>query len=127
MEGQWDIALRDLEYAIGLDANDDGVLTWGEVRARQAEIAAYALARLEISADGRPLALKVTDQLIADHPDGGYAVVQLRGRSLGDAGRSHSGLSFVFGSGSLASGAFSGAPRRLDADGGLRPRAARNR
>ena len=22
--GQWDIALRDLDYAIGLDANDDG-------------------------------------------------------------------------------------------------------
>jgi hypothetical protein len=33
--GQWDIALRDLEYAIGLDANNDGAITWGELQARQ--------------------------------------------------------------------------------------------
>jgi hypothetical protein len=35
LEGQWDIALRDLDHAIGLDGNDDGSITWGELRARQ--------------------------------------------------------------------------------------------
>jgi hypothetical protein len=34
IEGQWDIALRDLDYAIGLDMNGDGAITWGELRAR---------------------------------------------------------------------------------------------
>ena len=29
----WDVALRDLNNELGLDANDDGLLTWGEVRA----------------------------------------------------------------------------------------------
>lgn len=29
IDGRWDIALRDLDYAIGLDADDDGQLTWG--------------------------------------------------------------------------------------------------
>ena len=42
IEGQWDIALRDLEYAIGLDSDGDGTITWGEVRAHHADIAAYA-------------------------------------------------------------------------------------
>ena len=28
LHGQWDIALRDLEYAIGLDENGDGEITW---------------------------------------------------------------------------------------------------
>jgi len=28
VQGRWDIALRDLDYAIGLDANDDGAITW---------------------------------------------------------------------------------------------------
>ena len=44
LSGQWDIALRDLDFAIGLDSNGDGDITWGEVRARHADIAAYALA-----------------------------------------------------------------------------------
>jgi hypothetical protein len=30
--GQWDIALRDLDYAIGLDQDGDGQLTWDEIR-----------------------------------------------------------------------------------------------
>ena len=37
IEGQWDIALRDLDFAVGLDANADGEITWGELRARHAE------------------------------------------------------------------------------------------
>ena len=32
--GQWDIALRDLDYAIGLDSNQDNAITWGEVIAK---------------------------------------------------------------------------------------------
>ncbi|HSW26800.1 MAG TPA: hypothetical protein VLJ62_28855, partial [Burkholderiaceae bacterium] len=46
LSGRWDIALRDLDFAIGLDADGDGAITWGEVRAKHADIAAYALARL---------------------------------------------------------------------------------
>ena len=44
--GRWDIALRDLDFALGLDADGDGAITWGEVRAKHADIAAYAGARL---------------------------------------------------------------------------------
>jgi len=43
-----DIALRDLDFAIGLDDSGDGDITWGEVKAHQADIAAYALARLKL-------------------------------------------------------------------------------
>ena len=48
ISGRWDIAVRDLEVAIGLDANGDGEVTWGELRSRHAEIASYALARLAL-------------------------------------------------------------------------------
>ena len=51
IKGHWDIALRDLDYAIGLDGNNNGQITWGELRARHEAIAAYALARLQISRD----------------------------------------------------------------------------
>ena len=49
LSGQWDIALRDLDNAIGLDANGDGDITWRELKSRHAQIAAYALQRLRIA------------------------------------------------------------------------------
>jgi HupE / UreJ protein len=74
--GQWDIALRDLDYAIGLDADQDGNVTWGEVKRRHGEIAAYALARLSIAADGASCSATATGHLIDEHSDGAYAVLR---------------------------------------------------
>jgi len=73
--GQWDIALRDLDYAIGIDTDNDGLITWGELRAHHREIAAYALSRLKISADGNGCATGATDHLVDEHSDGAYEVL----------------------------------------------------
>lgn len=78
VEGQWDIALRDLDFAIGLDTDGDAQITWGEVRARQAEIDAYALARLLLTSDGQPCSSSIIDHLIDDHTDGAYVVLRFR-------------------------------------------------
>jgi hypothetical protein len=75
--GQWDIALRDLDMAIGLDQDGNGELTWDEVRARHEAIAAYALSRLALSSGGTPCPLRVTAHLLDDHSDGAYAVLRL--------------------------------------------------
>ena len=79
LRGRWDIALRDLEYAIGLDENGDSAITWGELRRRHGELAAYALARLEVSANGRPCALSPAGHQVDRHSDGTYAVLLFRG------------------------------------------------
>ncbi len=76
ISGQWDIALRDLEYAIGLDSNGDGQITWGELKSRHADIAAYALARFSLIADGRPCPLTAGEQLVDGHSDGTYTVLK---------------------------------------------------
>ncbi len=76
MQGQWDIALRDLDYAIGLDENDDGLLTWGELRRRKDAINAYALNRLRIDADGKGCHVQDRDLLVDGHTDGNYAVIR---------------------------------------------------
>ena len=78
LSGQWDIALRNLDFAIGLDADGDGAITWGELRARHADIAAYAGARLMLRADGQPCALSIGDQAVDEHTDGAYTVLPLR-------------------------------------------------
>ena len=78
VEGQWDVALRDIDFAIGLDANSDGAITWGEVQARQTDIDAWALGRLTLQRGGS-CRLAVGDHLVDDHTDGAYAVLRLAG------------------------------------------------
>jgi hypothetical protein len=76
VRGQWDIALRDLEFAIGLDSNGDGAITWGELRARRGEIEAYTFSRLKINADGKACTTAATELLVDNHSDGAYAVMR---------------------------------------------------
>ena len=74
--GQWDIALRDLDFALGLDANQDGAITWGEVKAKHADIASYALTRLALGPVEARCKPVIREQLIDDHSDGSYAVLR---------------------------------------------------
>ena len=82
---QWDIALRDIDFALGLDSDGNAEITWGELRARQSDLAAWALSRLEISRSGA-CPLEVTGLQVDDHTDGGYAVLHLSGVCPGAAG-----------------------------------------
>jgi hypothetical protein len=76
LAGQWDIALRDLDFVLQLDADGDGHLTWGEVRSRQAAIAAYAFRHLRLRAgDGAPCTIAPGALRIDEHADGAYAAL----------------------------------------------------
>lgn len=77
LRGQWDIALRDLDVALGLDANGDGQITWGELRARHSDIAAYVLPRLALQVAGRACAVQAGTQQVDEHTDGNYTVLPL--------------------------------------------------
>lgn len=81
--GQWDIALRDLDFAIGLDANGDAAITWGEVRAKISEIDAYAISRLTLQSAGKSCPITMTDHLIDDHTDGAYVVLRFNAVCIG--------------------------------------------
>jgi HupE / UreJ protein len=80
LEGQWDIALRDLEHAVGLDVNQDGVITWGELKERKENLMGYAFSRLMIEGIARgerqSCPLRPRALLFDEHVDGGYAVVR---------------------------------------------------
>ncbi|MES2491469.1 MAG: HupE/UreJ family protein [Pseudomonadota bacterium] len=79
ISGEWDIALRDLEYAIGLDTNGDGNITWAEVRQHRDEIVAFALRGLQIQSESE-CSFQIHDLQITDHTDGAYAALMLAGR-----------------------------------------------
>lgn len=74
--GQWDIALRDLDFALGLDGDQDGAITWGEVKAKHAAIASYAFSRLSLGPANARCVPVVSEHLIDNHSDGAYAVVR---------------------------------------------------
>lgn len=73
---QWDIALRDLEFAIGIDGDGDGAIRWGEIRAREKDLTAYALAHLGLQSAGVSCAPGAVELLVEEHTDGGYVVLR---------------------------------------------------
>ena len=92
---QWDIALRDIDFAVGLDGNGDGEITWGELRARQAHLEAWALSSLSL-ARGGACALHLSSLQVDEHTDGGYAVLHAGGTCPASTGELELGYRLLF-------------------------------
>jgi hypothetical protein len=77
VEQRFDIALRDLDRELALDADDDGQISWGEVRRRWAEIARLAESGLDLRFDGQVCTrVSRAQPQLDEHSDGRYAVLQ---------------------------------------------------
>ncbi len=70
--GYWDIAVVDLDAALGLDSNRNGELTWGEIKQQQAQIVDYASKRLSMSQGALTCPLQLAAPTTVDHSDGTY-------------------------------------------------------
>jgi hypothetical protein len=104
VEGQWDIALRDLDVSVGLDADQNGTITWGELRTKQADIENYAFGRLALSRGAETCRIIPAALMVDYHAGSAYAVMPfgvkcpaageltLRYRLLFDLDPSHRGL-----------------------------------
>jgi hypothetical protein len=64
---QWDIAVRDIDFALGLDQDGNGDITWGELRNRQADTTAWALSRLELTRGGGACPLQASAMQVDTH------------------------------------------------------------
>jgi hypothetical protein len=77
--GRWDIAIRDLDDVLALDAEGDGRVTWGELRAREADVAFYATSRLTLRTPAGACRLSIAGSgtTVSHHSDGAYLSLPL--------------------------------------------------
>lgn len=84
VRGRWDIALRDLETAVGLDGDANGQVTWDELQKRGRAVRDYAASRLVARTDSAVCSLQLDEPKVVEHSDGAYAALALKLTCPGD-------------------------------------------
>ncbi len=72
VSGSYELAVRDVELAIGVDANRDGRVTWGELRSAQPQLLRYMAQHLVLAAQGKDCELAFQSIELNDRVDGNY-------------------------------------------------------
>lgn len=75
ISGRWDIALRDLEYALGLDEDNNGAITWQELRSHLHFIEKYVFSGFQVKNGADECVRKMQSLQVDYHTDGAYAVL----------------------------------------------------
>lgn len=72
VHGEWLLALRDLEQAVGFDEDQDAQLTWGEIVHRLPAASAYAHANLRARSGTENCVVKLTTASLVDLDGAAY-------------------------------------------------------
>jgi hypothetical protein len=78
--GAVEIAVRDVELAVGIDDDRDGKVTWGELRGGEPRLGRYLADHVRFSADGRSCPLTFGALQVNERVDGMYAWVPFAAR-----------------------------------------------
>jgi hypothetical protein len=87
VEGRLDVAIRDLEDAIGIDTNGDRVITWSEIESGRGAMLAYVRSRVRLTRDGGPCDLAFRGGSLDRHAETPFAVMEIAGSCSGAASR----------------------------------------
>jgi hypothetical protein len=125
ISGSVELAVRDVELAVGVDTNHDGKVTWGELRAHAPQLLQYIGQHLLLSAADSACVLDLGAVQVNDRVDGSYvwlpftahcpAVVQrlgIRYSMMDDIDPSHRGLLTLTAGQVTQSGVLGGASAR---------------
>ena len=82
---QWDIALRDLEFALGLDSNLDSQLSSAEIKTAADNITNFALGHINISSNRQNCALTPETINIVEHNQQQYFSINSRSNCSTDS------------------------------------------
>ncbi len=136
--GSLELAVRDAELAVGIDANGDGQVTWGELQSGQLRLQRYVERHLQLNAQSQTCHTEFRELQINDRVDGHYVWLPFVARCplavrrlsisyslLSEVDPSHRGLltltageivqTGVLGGANSAAGFSIGAPARLRA------------
>ncbi|HXA37032.1 MAG TPA: HupE/UreJ family protein [Steroidobacteraceae bacterium] len=78
--GSMELAVRDVELAVGADADRDGKITWGELRAAAPRLARYLAEHVSFAAQDDACSLAFQGIEVNDRADGGYAWMPFKAR-----------------------------------------------
>jgi hypothetical protein len=77
---RWDLALQDLVWTVFIDADVDGVATWGEIQAAEPAISSAVLAQLTLDRGGATCELSVRDFALAQRLEQNFLSIALVAR-----------------------------------------------
>jgi HupE / UreJ protein len=80
VSGSMELAIRDVELAVGVDQNQDGKVIWEELKAAEPKLARYLQEHVILSAQGRPCELSFGQMRVNDRVDGIYAWLPVQAR-----------------------------------------------
>lgn len=80
MSGSVELAVRDVELAVGVDANRDGKVTWGELRDAEPQLARYLAQHVFFAAQGQECRVSFDALEVNDRVDGSYAWLPFKAR-----------------------------------------------
>lgn len=78
IEGRFDIAINDAQRTLALDANSDGIATWGEARVIEPALRALPAQALAIAMDGEPCAIEGAPIGLVEHGNGLHLALPFR-------------------------------------------------
>ena len=78
--GSVEVAIRDVELAVGVDADGDGKVTWGELRAAEPQVTRYVRNHLAFVAQNSICELTFQEIEVNDRADGNYAWLPFKAR-----------------------------------------------
>ena len=84
LSGRVDVALKDLDVLLGLDADGNGQLTWGEVKGKELPLRAALSQSLGVRQGTSPCPLVLGAFSVIHHSDGNYLAVPMSGRCPAD-------------------------------------------
>jgi hypothetical protein len=82
--GSIELAVRDVELAVGVDADRDGRITWGELRDGEVKLAQYLAQHVSLIAQSQGCSLTFQALQVNDRVDGSYAWLPFRAHCATD-------------------------------------------
>jgi HupE / UreJ protein len=85
LAGSVELSVRDIELAIGVDADGDGRVTWGELRAAEPRLVRYLAGHFSLAADGAECPIQFGRLEVNSRVDGNYAWLPFNAHCIHDA------------------------------------------